>query len=306
MGGGRLLWGVDSRRLRILCYHGVCEDSVAGSPWVPDYFVKRSAFERQLQYLRRNACVLPLSEAVARLRDGSLPPRSVSITFDDGYANNLLLAYPLLRQYQLSATVFLATAYIESGDMYPFLKLSLIRMSGQAGASDAPEYKHRPLDTVEEWAGRWWPSVQRGLSGVQRRTLRPLTVDEVRQCDPATLDFGAHTHTHCILKNETPQRREREIRGSLERVANWTGRQVRLFSYPNGERGDFSASDQQTLRDNQVAAAVTGIGGANGSRTELMELKRYPVGMYHDAGGFEAEVTGFRAAVLAAGKGLRA
>jgi hypothetical protein len=35
----------------------------------------------------------------------------------------------------------------------------------------------------------------------------------------------------------------------------------------------------------------------------MLELKRYPVGMFHDAAGFQAEVTGFRNAVLAASKG---
>jgi len=49
--------------------------------------------------------------------------RSVAITFDDGHANNLHLAYPMLQKYQLPATIFLSSAYVESGEMYPFLKL---------------------------------------------------------------------------------------------------------------------------------------------------------------------------------------
>src|ERR1017187_5153905 len=93
-GGDKLLWKLDARRLRILCYHGICEDRLAKEAWVPLYFVTRSAFEKQLQYLRRNAHVLPLEEAVARLRSGTLPARCVCLTFDDGYANNLDVAYP--------------------------------------------------------------------------------------------------------------------------------------------------------------------------------------------------------------------
>src|SRR6266571_4093146 len=100
--GDRLVWKLSSDRLRILCYHGVCDDSVARESWVPSYFVTRSAFEFQLQYLRRWASVLPLSEAVRRLRAGSLPPHAVSITFDDGYANNVHLALPLLERYGMT------------------------------------------------------------------------------------------------------------------------------------------------------------------------------------------------------------
>lgn len=306
LSGDRLVWRLHSKPLRVLCYHGVCEDRMAGQAWVPGFFVTGSAFERQLQYLQQNARVLPLTESVARLRDGSLPSRCVSITFDDGYANNLSLAYPLLRKYKMPATVFLSSAYMESGELFPFLKLRLIRLSGCANGAGAPSYKSDPLDAVLQWAGRWWPQVEKSLSGDQRSTLRPLTIAEVQAADPRLIEFGAHSHTHCILGNESRERRREEIRSSIHKVAQWAGRPVRLFSYPNGERGDFGETDKEALRANGIQAAVTGIGGANGRRSEMLELKRYPVGLYHDSDGFRAEVTGFRTAVLAAGRGLEA
>jgi len=301
--GDRLMWAIRPHLLTILCYHGVCEDRLAGNAWVPGYFVTRSAFERQLQYLQRNARVLPLGEATAHLANGSLPPRSVSLTFDDGYANNLFLAYPLLREYGMPATIFLSSAYIESGELYPFLKLHLIRLSKISVGHPTPVYKTDPLDTVVKWAARWWPEVEGKLTVDQCTSLRPLTVAEVRASDPHLIEFGAHSHTHCILNNETRERRREEIRSSLDRIAQWTGRPVRLFSYPNGERGDFGETDKEALRARSIQAAVTGISGANGRRSEMLELKRYPVGMFHDAAGFEAEVTGFRNAILAASKG---
>jgi peptidoglycan/xylan/chitin deacetylase (PgdA/CDA1 family) len=304
LGGDRLAWQVSSNRLRILCYHGVCEDRVAGEPWVPKCFVSVSAFERQLEYLKENAQVLPLSESVARLRDGSLPACSVAITFDDGYANNLSLAYPLLRKYHMPATVFLSSAYMESGELFPFLKLQLIRLADPAGQAGAPSYKSDPLDKVLEWVGPRWHEVARSLTAEQHNALRPLTIGEVQIVYPEVIEFGAHSHTHCILRNESNQRRQEEVRSSIEKVAEWSRSAVRLFSYPNGERGDFSETDKQALRASGVEAAVCGIGGANDRRTDLLELKRYPVGIYHDQDGFRAEVTGLRTAVLAASKGL--
>ena len=96
-GAERLAWRMSGDRLRILCYHGVCEDRLAMESWMPSYFVRRSAFERQLQYLSDHAVVLHLADAVDQLKAGSLPPNAVCLTFDDGYANNLHLALPLLR-----------------------------------------------------------------------------------------------------------------------------------------------------------------------------------------------------------------
>ena len=301
-GGDKLLWKLDSSRLRILCYHGICADGLTKDPWIPQYFVGASAFEKQLQYLGRNAQVLPLREAVDRLRDGSLPPRCVSLTFDDGYANNLELAYPLLRKYGMPATIFLSSTYMESGDFFPFLKLKLIQLDGGVDLAKAPlaDYKSATLDEVNRTAAPWWPEVRARLSDAQCRTLRPLSVEEVKGADAGLIDFGPHSHTHCIFKNETPERRRQEIRTSIRKVNEWTSRPVHLFSYPNGQRGDFGEPDKQVLCAEGIQAAVTGICGANNGRSELLELKRYPVALYHDDAGFCAEVTGFRTALLAA------
>jgi peptidoglycan/xylan/chitin deacetylase (PgdA/CDA1 family) len=180
----------------------------------------------------------------------------------------------------------------------------LIKQSGHANGNSRPEYKSEPLDTVTEWIDKWWPAVNAILTDDQRRTLRPLTVDEVKAADPEWIVFGAHTHTHCILENETRERRRKEIESSIDKVAQWTGRPTRLFSYPNGQREDFGQFDKQALRAKGVQAAVSGIRGANNHRSDLLELRRYPVGMYHYAVAFSAEVTGFRSAVLAACRGM--
>jgi peptidoglycan/xylan/chitin deacetylase (PgdA/CDA1 family) len=295
----RLVWKLTRRHLRILCYHGVCDDRLAEKPWMPLYFVTRSAFKNQLGYLKQHADVLPLSEAVVRLRDHRLPPRTVCITFDDGYANNLRLAYPVLREYGMPATVFLSTAYIQSGEFFPFLRLKLLRLAG-IGPAEVPDYKSNPLDHVMEAIGRWWPEVSARLTSNQREALRPLTVDEVQGADSSLVEFGAHTDTHCILRNEDDQRRQREIRTSLDKVARWTGLPVGLFSYPNGEPGDFGEVDKAALQAAHVDAAVTGIAGSNNGGCDPFELKRYPLSMRHNQIRFRAEVTGFCSALRSA------
>lgn len=301
-GGDEIVWKLDAGRLRILCYHGICDDRLAKEPWVPECFVTSSAFEKQLQYLSRNTQVLPLFEAIGCLRNGTLPARSVSLTFDDGYANNLEVAYPLLRKFDIPATIFLSTAYMETGEFFPFLKLKLIRLDDTADLVVSPlaNYRSSPIDEVIGTADRWWKQAQKGLTNDQIRTLRPLQVEEIRRVDSKLINFGAHSNTHCILKNESDQRRREEIQTSIRKVTQWTGQACRLFSYPNGQRGDFGEVDRQALRTEGIQAAVTGIGGANNRHSQLLELRRYPVGLYHDEVSFRAEVIGFRSALLAA------
>ncbi len=301
----QVVWRLSAGRLRILCYHGVCLDRLASEPWVPGYFVAESAFEEQLQYMQRNASVLPLCEAVTRLREGSLPPRAVSITFDDGYANNLYLAHPLLQKYRMHATVFLSSAYIQSGELYPFLKLKLIRQYVRS-AVPLLDYKSNPLDLVMHSAEQSWMEVKPLLTDDQCQTLRPLNKDELRKADPRVIEFGAHGHTHCILRNESPDRRREEIRLSVRKVQEWTGRPARLFSYPNGEPGDFGEVDKEALRAEGIQAAVSGIGGSNTKPFDPLALRRYPLTMNHDKHRFRAEIAGLRSVVQSVSRRLSA
>jgi len=296
-GVDRLVWRFSSRRLRILAYHGVCDDHLARARWVPPYFVTRSAFAAQMSYLQRYACVLPLSEAVARLRGDDLPDRAVSITFDDGYANNLHAALPILKQYGMPATIFLATAYMESGELFPFDRAQLIEhlTRGHAGHRDAPslrDYANAPVDDVRRRIDDWWQRWGSPLTADQITTLRPLRRDEIAGFGQGLVEFGAHTHSHCILRNESGARRRAEITESIVRVADLTGRTQTLFSYPNGQPGDFGEEDKQVLRGASIAAAVTTTAGANRRHRDPLELRRYSVGLLHTSDAFAAALTG--------------
>ncbi len=300
-----MLWSLGRRSLRILCYHGICPDRLARESWIPSYFVTESAFENQLRYLQNHATVVPLADAVASLQSGTLPQRAVSITFDDGYANNLHLAQPMLQKYRMHATVFVSSACVEFGEMYPFLKLKLISLNGNS-APHLLDYKSNPLDLVMRAAESSWLEVKRGLSEDQWQTLRPLAKAELLMADPEVIEFGAHGHTHCILRNETRERRRQEIQFSVKKVGEWTRRPVRLFSYPNGEPGDFDEVDQATLRAESIQAAVSATGGANMKPFDLFALRRYPLTMNHDEHRFRAEVSGFRAAMQSVSRRLSA
>lgn len=90
----------------ILLYHRIFEDQE------PDPFalgVSAHHFEEHLLALRQMANPVSLQGMVDGIRKGTLPRRAIAITFDDGYADNLYLAKPLLERYQLSATVFVIT-----------------------------------------------------------------------------------------------------------------------------------------------------------------------------------------------------
>src|SRR5213593_960362 len=76
-------------------------------------------------FRRRAYTVVPLDELVAALaRGGKLPPRALAITFDDGYADNHRLAFPVLQALELPATLYVTTGSLDGG---PPLWMSAVR-----------------------------------------------------------------------------------------------------------------------------------------------------------------------------------
>lgn len=78
------------------------------------YKINITNFEKQMGYLAaHNYSVISLSVLLKGLRDGLLPPKPVVITIDDGFKSTYTLAYPILKKYNFSATLFLYTDFIE-------------------------------------------------------------------------------------------------------------------------------------------------------------------------------------------------
>src|SRR5579863_6116918 len=98
------------QRLLILCYHGTSlEDEHL---WRPNLYIHPQKLEQRFESLKKGQfSVLPLGEGLQRLRAGTLPPRSIAITFDDGTYDFLRQAYPLLKRYGFPATVYQTTYY---------------------------------------------------------------------------------------------------------------------------------------------------------------------------------------------------
>ena len=98
----------------ILLYHRVGDANT--DAW--NLTVTPRRFEEHLQLLSSEFRPLPLTELAQGARRGSLPARAVGVSFDDGYADNLNVAVPLLMNWHVPATVFVATGFVMKG--HPF------------------------------------------------------------------------------------------------------------------------------------------------------------------------------------------
>jgi peptidoglycan/xylan/chitin deacetylase (PgdA/CDA1 family) len=98
----KALQSIRGQRIRILNYHSVSDQR--RDTWS----IGVNHFADHMRYLREtNVNVIGLGEAIAQLQTGSIQPRSVVITFDDGYLDFLWNALPILQTYDLPATLFI-------------------------------------------------------------------------------------------------------------------------------------------------------------------------------------------------------
>lgn len=273
--------------LSILIYHRVLAEP---DPLFPDQFDARR-FDRQLGLLKRFFSVLPLLEAVRRLREGCLPPRAACVTFDDGYADNAEVALPLLQRHGLTACFFIATGYLDGGRMWNDSVIEAVRHApGDTLDLSAYGLGRVPIGSPElrrEAISRllarfkYLPFEQRQTLAAQLRgggAPSPLMMRaaQVGALHRAGMEIGAHTVSHPILATLSDRAACADIANGKQRLESLTGAPVRLFAYPNGVPGqDYGARHVEIVRTLGFEAAVTTNWGVARQGTDLFQLPRF-------------------------------
>ena len=258
-------------RLSILIYHRVLARPDPLLPSLPD--VRR--FDRQMALLKRWFRILPLSLAVRRLQDETLPARAACITFDDGYADNAELALPVLRRHGLHATFFIASAYLNGGRMWNDDVIAHVRRSAegtpaqQRAAIDRMlrQFKYLPFDERQAAVAALKPP--RGDELMMRS-------DQISALLAAGMEIGAHTHRHPILAAMPDEQARADIAEGKAALEAITRAPVTLFAYPNGKPGvDYTRRHVDMVGAMGFEAAVSTTAGAAYPGSDVLQLPRF-------------------------------
>jgi peptidoglycan/xylan/chitin deacetylase (PgdA/CDA1 family) len=280
-----------SGSIQILVYHRVNDENDPFFSGIPIHI-----FNRQMEYVASNFNVIPLEEAVERLTKRDIPDNALVVTFDDGYRDNYVNAFPILRDLSIPATIFLATDSIDSQKMLwhdrVFAAFRSTRVSLLEGfGPNAQTYR---LSTIEEKLIAQDEVLKFIRSQNERerlilidRLIRALKVvdlkemsglmlswDEVRTMRTSGICFGSHTLTHPILSKLPLEKARDEIQKSREIIEEILGIPVRTFAYPNGTDNDFNETTKLLLRESGYICALTTKFGANDYDQDLFELRR--------------------------------
>jgi len=281
----------ESARLSILNYHRVHPQIDPINPGEID--VER--FTWQMELVANNFNVFTLSEACELLGAGKLPERSLVITFDDGYADNVEIALPILNRYSLKATFFIATGFLDGGRMwndtviesfrcFPSGSLDLsekglgsYHLDGWSDRHDAcsaviQKIKHLPQPERQELV-EWIAS--RAPEGAGQGELM-MRSEQVRQLHDNGMEIGGHTVTHPILKSIADTQAEDEIAKGRERLEEIISDEVKVFAYPNGKLGqDYLSRHRDMVERQGFKAAVSTEWGVSTSATDRFQLRRF-------------------------------
>jgi len=294
-------------QLTIVLYHGVDEKRDMGSYNYRGKFLTPERFEEHLRYYKRHYSVLPLDKAVALLVAGkNLPPYTLCITFDDGYANNYTYAFPLLRQYDLPATFFLTSDFVLRNVPLWVDRLEYSINMGtccsavhekvreddreRARLKRLPhDERMRELEALEERCGIRLDSFEGDAS-----VYAPLTREQIGEMRASGMMMGAHTESHPILGGVDPKTAEREILGSKEKLAATCGTISSVFAYPNGQPGDQDETIAKIVKQSGFIAAVTTVPGFNAAETDPYMLNRMSLDQDDDHARLVVSLSGFR------------
>jgi peptidoglycan/xylan/chitin deacetylase (PgdA/CDA1 family) len=250
----------------ILMYHRV--EVVERDPW--RLAVEPSLFAEQLEVIRDRFQPISLERLCDGLAARDIPRRSVVLTFDDGYRDNLTNATPLLEKHDVPASLFVTTGYLDSGRDFWWEELEDV--CGLRGLDSRTEWERlRPLDRSEREAelDEFWRAA--GLHGPPppSRTLTSGELTELAQA--GTFEIGAHTVTHPALSRLPVARQVEEIGEGKAALECLLGRRVSSFSYPHG---DFSSATVRAVQAHGFALACTTSGESLTYSSRPFELPR--------------------------------
>lgn len=247
--------------LRILAYH-----RVVAAPWDDFRFDEQiisaspEAFEAQMRFARKNFDVVSFSDLEACESAGrAWPQRALIVTFDDGYRDNFTLAFPILRQLRIPATIFLSTGHIGAQKLFWWDAIAWCFKTSARSSIELPELGAAPLplgsktqkraaiDAALAWSKlaseaerRAWVAALPGQleveCGEEVAKEMHLNWDEVREMARGGLEFGSHTVTHPILSQVDGAQLQFELEHSKADIEREIGQKVLSFAYPAGTR----------------------------------------------------------------------
>ena len=292
--------------ITILLYHGVTEHENVGITNHANKHLSLSEFSDQMAWLSSNANLLSMDE-VAEMFQKNLPfpEKSVAVTFDDGYKNNYTTAMPILDEYKIPTTFYIAAGMIGEDDLFWVDKIETciekteeecieINMGENTVKYnlDNNENKLHALYSIKKYCKL---SSQKEVDAIVMELTKATKVnptvgdnpnystmnwDEVRELHKnKKYIIGGHSVKHEIFSNLDTEFMKSTIQKSVEILSKELNSTIEHYSYPEGIGKQFSYEVVTSLKKNKIKCCPTARYGRNNSSINLFNLYRVMVGL---------------------------
>ncbi|MFT5111204.1 MAG: peptidoglycan/xylan/chitin deacetylase (PgdA/CDA1 family) [Parasphingorhabdus sp.] len=304
----KLLW---SGGVRILMYHGCC----IGDPGLINrngkHVEKKRLYAQLNGLLKKGWKALSLEQLHGYLQyDHPVPEFSFLVTFDDGFASNYEVAFPVLKELGVPAVIYITTSFVDANQpLWPdrveyalcnslvgkiawenddlAFDLSLENDNERLQATSVIKRSLKSMSEVYclQRVNELESMLKIRLSDANDSDLlKPLGWQQCREmAESGWVSIGAHTVNHPILSRcELNQARE-EITQSKYHIEKELDQVCDSFAFPNGGASDFTNQTLELLKDNKFKSAMTTINGLNERSQDHLQLFRYGINNYHSA-----------------------
>lgn len=265
------------RHIVIFVYHRVCP----GKGNFPVSNICPKEFEKQIRYLKENFKIYSLEKLINVLEDNQINKKESEniavITFDDGYKDNYIYAYPILKKYQIPASIFLVVKYIGKAKLFWWDKIEYIIYHSKKREMNIPNFGKLSitdnkkklycilflLKKLKKMSNDLMDKYIDELQNICHVTIPSdlgekmiLSWDEIYEMKNNGISFGAHTLTHANLTNMNLEEAEKEISHSKAMIEAKLKGDVISFAYPYGSKL-FNHGVSKLLEKNGFVCAVT-------------------------------------------------
>lgn len=242
--------------VRILNYHSIRSDMKTRG--FGHSSISGRVFSAQMKYLKeKNYNVIDLDDFIQWKENGRpIPPKTVILTFDDGFADNYVNAFPIISRYSFRAVLSVITEYVDGATPFPWL-------------------------------------IQDPLKNRDRRqTGLPLSRTQIKAMRQFGMTIASHARSHRNLSGLDKNEVKEEIFGSKKDLENMLGETVKYFTYPYGSWGDFDNEDKKIVESAGYRAALSTKVGRNDMKSDLYELFRIPIYNRDGLSNFKRKLNG--------------
>jgi peptidoglycan/xylan/chitin deacetylase (PgdA/CDA1 family) len=253
LGGFAFMQWKNNHKPLVLMYHRIIDEPNIGglSPHI---------FEQQIAYICEHFRVVPIATLLDELKNNSLKPYTLAITFDDGHYDFYENAWPILQKYKVPASLYITTGFVSASHwLWPDL-LKYILDNNQYH-----ELQIEPFGTIKTYANLQQSWHKLGdycltLSAEKRNAflrdlataanvttpnapIKPYTAvtwQQLAQMQTEGLDVGSHTVSHPILSSLNDENLTYELERSAADIKQHLGTTPQGICYPNGRPEDIN------------------------------------------------------------------